>query len=529
MSKDKFSTQELIKQLAKRLNLNEKLAEDFLKAMFISIEEELLKGEPVKVKNLGTFKLQWNEPRKSVDVTTGEEIMLDGYNKITFTPDPKLKDLVNEPFAYLEPILLEVDSPVLEPVKTQDSFDPLNILSGQAAEIKSLLSEISALSANNSRPADESEPKGDDELNVEFIDTQDDIDEEPVEKENFSTEDELIEEEESDELLNLDTEIIVPIDEDTVNEVESTGDIVANEVINEGQVEEIKLEEVPENEVDVINHQPETEENLNEQSASALEENVEDSMPNNGQQKPDADTVRREVPFQMQGQPAILSTPEAFTLKVKSNTKRKKGCLIFILVFLLLTGGFIVNYYLSSATRCWIKYTLLSEETANKITNFDETITDWLSGVKLWFSDNMVPEESKDAVLIKQDQLMIENDTLIADTLPDSMAVVPVEEVVDSLQLLFDGPRTYHKFLGVETIKEGSRLTLIAERYYGLRDFWVYIYEANKDRIAHPDNLPVNVEIRIPQVDKRLIDKNNPDCIKKAKELHDLYVKKKLD
>ena len=52
MNKDKVSMQELIKQLAKRLNINEKLAEDFLKAMFSTIEEELLKGELVKVKNL---------------------------------------------------------------------------------------------------------------------------------------------------------------------------------------------------------------------------------------------------------------------------------------------------------------------------------------------------------------------------------------------------------------------------------------------------------------------------------------------
>ncbi|MBP6635064.1 MAG: HU family DNA-binding protein, partial [Paludibacter sp.] len=254
MNKDKVSTQELVKQLAKRLNINEKLAEDFLKAMFSTMEEELLRGEPVKVKNLGVFKLQWNEPRKSVDVTTGDEIMLEGYNKISFTPDSKLKDIVNEPFAYLEPVLLDGYSPVLEPVKTDEGFDTLNILSGQAAEIKSLLSEISALSANNTMPTDEGEPKGDDELNVEFIETQYDIVEEPVEEETTSTEDKLIEEEEGDELLNSDTEIIVPIDEDTIDEVESTGNIVVldesseNEVINKGEIEEIKLEEVPESE-----------------------------------------------------------------------------------------------------------------------------------------------------------------------------------------------------------------------------------------------------------------------------------------
>lgn len=535
MNKDKVSTQELIKQLAKRLNINEKLAEDFLKAMFSTMEEELLRGEPVKVKNLGAFKLQWNEPRKSVDVTTGDEIMLEGYNKISFTPDSKLKDIVNEPFAYLEPVLLDGDSPVLEPVKTDEGFDTLNILSGQAAEIKSLLSEINALSASNTMPTDESEPKGDDDLNVEFIETRYDIVEEPVEEETTSTEDKLIEEEEGDELLNSDTEIIVPIDEDTIDEVESTGNIVVldesseNEVINKGEIEEIKLEEVPESEEEISNQQPETEEDLNEQTETQLEENVVDSMPNNGQQKLDADVVRKEVPFQMQGQPTILSTPEPFTLRIKSNGKRNRGCLIVILISLLLVGGFIVNYYLSSATRCWIKYTLLSEETAHKISNFDETVVNWLSEFKLWFADEEEPEIAIGPMPVQEELAPIEYDTLATDSVPEVITEEPVEEVVDSLKILFDGPRKYNKFLGTETIKQGSRLTLIAERYYGLKDFWVYIYEANKERIANPDNLPLNVEIRIPQVDKRLIDKNNPDCIKKAKELHDLYVKRKVN
>ena len=188
MNKDKVSTQELIKQLAKRLNINEKLAEDFLKVMFSTMEEELLRGEPVKVKNLGVFKLQWNEPRKSVDVTTGDEIMLEGYNKISFTPDSKLKDIVNEPFAYLEPVVLDGDSPVLEPGKTDEGFDTLNILSGQAAEIKSLLSEISALSENNTQQEDETEPHDVDELNIELSEMQYNIEEEKVEKEEASSE-----------------------------------------------------------------------------------------------------------------------------------------------------------------------------------------------------------------------------------------------------------------------------------------------------------------------------------------------------
>jgi len=532
MNKDKVSTQELIKQLAKRLNINEKLAEDFLKAMFSTIEEELLKGELVKVKNLGTFKLQWNDPRKSVDVTTGDEIMLEGYNKITFTPDSKLKDLVNEPFAYLEPVLLDSDSPVLEPVKTDDGFDTLNILSGQAAEIKSLLSEISALSENNTQQEDETEPHDDDELNIELSEMQYNIGEEKVEKEDASSEPEWIEDE-NDESLNLDTELTTPIDTEKDAKVENVESILASVESAEDkgiagvENEEIKPAGQSVSEVEVISHQPETEESANEQVEDKPEENAEELTRRNRGEMLRAASVRKEVPFQMLGQPGILSTPEPFTLRVKSNGKRNRGCLIFILVSFLLVGGFIVNYYLSSATRCWIKYTLLSEETAHKITNIDETVADWFSGFKSWFTDDEVPEIPIDEMPVEPELLPVESDTLVADTLIDSVAVDPVAEVVDSLKILFDGPRKYNKFMGTETIKQGSRLTLIAERYYGLKDFWVYIYEANKDRIANPDNLPLNVEIRIPQVDKRLIDKDNPDCIKKAKELHDLYVKRK--
>jgi nucleoid DNA-binding protein len=335
MSKDKVSTQELIKQLAKRLNINEKLAEDFLKAMFSTIEEELLKGELVKVKNLGTFKLQWNDPRKSVDVTTGDEIMLEGYNKITFTPDSKLKDLVNEPFAYLEPVLLDSDSPVLEPVKTDDGFDTLNILSGQAAEIKSLLSEISALSENNTQQEDETEPHDDDELNIELSEMQYNIGEEKVEKEDASSEPEWIEDE-NDESLNLDTELTTPIDTEKDAKVENVESILASVESAEDkgiagvENEEIKPAGQSVSEVEVISHQPETEESANEQVEDKPEENAEELTRRNRGEMLRAASVRKEVPFQMLGQPGILSTPEPFTLRVKSNGKRNNGCLIFI-------------------------------------------------------------------------------------------------------------------------------------------------------------------------------------------------------
>ncbi len=107
------------------------------------------------------------------------------------------------------------------------------------------------------------------------------------------------------------------------------------------------------------------------------------------------------------------------------------------------------------------------------------------------------------------------------EEMTDSVA----EQPLDSLQILFDTPRVYTEFIASERITSGSRLALISKRYFGHRDFWVYIYEANKERIPNPNEVAIGTLIRIPKIDARLIDANNPRCIEKAKELHDLYVK----
>jgi nucleoid-associated protein YgaU len=102
-----------------------------------------------------------------------------------------------------------------------------------------------------------------------------------------------------------------------------------------------------------------------------------------------------------------------------------------------------------------------------------------------------------------------------------------VKESVDTLQQMFDHPRVYEEYIASEQIKQGSRLTIMSLRYYGSKDFWVYIYEANKERIQNPDKIEMGTLIRIPKLDPRLIDASNPRCLKKARELHDEYVKKK--
>jgi len=129
MSKLKINTSDWIDLLARQSDVSKKDAGDFIKALLTVMEEALLSGDSVKIKGLGTFKLQWNAPRKSVDVNTGEDIIIDGYHKVAFTPDAELRDLANEPYAHLEAVVIdEVEEGQKVKKEADDSGNPLETL-----------------------------------------------------------------------------------------------------------------------------------------------------------------------------------------------------------------------------------------------------------------------------------------------------------------------------------------------------------------------------------------------------------------
>lgn len=99
------SLNEFAKSLTDKYGLSDNDALNFLKEMFAVITDELRNGSDatsVKVKGLGTFRMQSVNPRVSVDVNTGERILIDGRYKIVFTPEAMLRDRVNSPFAQFE-------------------------------------------------------------------------------------------------------------------------------------------------------------------------------------------------------------------------------------------------------------------------------------------------------------------------------------------------------------------------------------------------------------------------------------------
>lgn len=103
---EKISIQELGDVFATRTKLAPKDAERLVRAMFGLIREELAKGNPVKVRGLGTFKIIDVDSRESVNVTTGERIVIEGHEKLTFIPDATMKELVNRPFSQFDTVVL---------------------------------------------------------------------------------------------------------------------------------------------------------------------------------------------------------------------------------------------------------------------------------------------------------------------------------------------------------------------------------------------------------------------------------------
>lgn len=95
---NKLNLQDFAQLFAERSHMDNKLAAAFVKNVFEIVEEYIAKDKIVKIKGLGTFKLITVSDRESINVNTGERIVIAGHSKLSFTPDSALKDSVNRPF-----------------------------------------------------------------------------------------------------------------------------------------------------------------------------------------------------------------------------------------------------------------------------------------------------------------------------------------------------------------------------------------------------------------------------------------------
>lgn len=453
MNKDKISTGELASMIATEVTCSLREADDFMKALIHILEEQLLASDSVKIKGLGTFKLQWNAPRKSVDVNTAEEIVIEGYYKVSFAPESELKDLVNEPYAHLMPVVLsapeeEVSStPETAPEPEEslpeeqiaETVDPVKLdeamkaITEQAMEIKDILSEMSMMGASTAKiqqPAMVSEEVKKEKKEIPVAVTTAPI----VSPVSVST---------------------PPVPAAVPPPVVPPPAPPVNDVIQDQQVKPLKepLKEEP-----IVKKVP--------VSKGVISDRIHHSHSSHHSRR-------------------------------RSSRRRSVSNGLWLLLIGIIAGG-IITYILSS-TGVLPELGLFSGK-SKYIEVVPITNTAALNATKL-LADSL------------------EMDSTQATTSNNQVSV-------DSIQTLFDTPRKYTEFIGTEEVREGSRMTRISERHYGAKEFWVYIYEANRDILKYPDDIKMGMELKIPKVDARLLDKNNPRSIEYALKLHDEYLKK---
>ena len=384
---DKLSWSELRRALAQRANISEKDANAFLTAFNAQLLEALKTEKQVKINGLGTFKLQAVAPRKSVDVTTGNEITIEGYNKVSFVPEAGVKELVEK----------------VEAGEAVEALDPIQKLGAQADEIVDILGDLGELPKEEKaeEPVEEAAPVEEPKA------------EEPVEE-------------------------TAPVEEPKAEEPVEEEPIVAEPVIAEVPAEEPKEEE-PVVEEPVAEEQKEEEE------------------------------------------PLIVSEKPA-----KKKNYFLRALLISFIILLILC---VVGYFFLRKQVCeW--FDILKEK---------------VEKIELFNKCSAPSEEAKAAAA--EDELVLEVPEEAAEQVAESEA--PKAEVQKA---------KYEELLLTEEITEGSRLAWISRKYYGHPDYWPYLYDANRDRIDDPSNVPVGTQIRVPKLTKAQRDMTSSEYLRLKEE-----------
>lgn len=459
MASNRLTWHELRKAVTEYANCSEQEAERFLNAFLESITEGLKQDKQVKIKGLGVFTLKAVAPRKSVNIATGEDIIIDGYNKLTFSAESMLKESVEK----------RIKQPKTEDIVEELKNDPLKKLNEQASEIVDILSEL-------------------------------------------------------------------------------------------GQSPDGKEVKVAEDKPKASKKPAET-------------------------KKPKTTKGKKAVKKDEAVKAAAVALPVTIKEEKKEEKKKRNWKWIWwVLGVIILAGAVGTGVYYREQIIGWWQCTRImerpikkkryhdivtsrqghyktigkqsNETSSNQLNGMRESVVEWWENlighdeVKIAVKEIDPPSKKSDSGIkpihtqssSNQDpytNLSYDNAPGIQEYYPTEIeeVVVPTaaEEPADAMPIyeeveeedvvaLADEPRKYTKFIATEVVDKNSRLTLIAQKYYGVKDLWVFIYEANRNVINDPARVSAGQKLRIPVLDEKYMDMSNPELQKLLEELTDTYL-----
>ena len=479
----KVLIQDLADGLVLRRGLPKKDADVFVRSVFEIIGEYLQTDKIVKVKGLGTFKLVTVDSRESVDVNTGERIVIKEYTKINFTPDPVLRDAVNKPFAQFETVVLyegtdiadmeRMDIPDLSEDNEAENISDVNEESDEADEM--VLSESEEVLSGEEKDMQAKGHHGIDEVSIETaaIDETGAVEIQDGENENTDT-------------------------EATVNSIEEYSDVV-EEVENKAEAVSENVDEKSDTSVDdetederVSSLRQNTENEIKAESISAVQE--EEGAHNKNNTNADVHHVEKvhvatqqievqKVEHQtVENQHIVQMAPEHHG---RRRVYLTPWMMFFVVLLVLLLMA--ISYY--------IGYHHLFYGNQPKV-------------VKQPVVVHPVPLK-KDTVQIskEQDSLKVDSGSIrkvqVPEGIPEKTNKVKAQPE-DTQKVFVEYPQVKngaYEIVGTQEehrMRSGETLRGLALRYYGSKDFTVYLVVYNK--IANPDLVPEGMLLKIPKL-----------------------------
>ena len=441
---ERLTIRDLTDLLAAKHSMTKKDAEAFVKEFFLLIEQALENEKTVKIKGLGTFKLIDVDSRESVNVNTGERFQIKGHTKVSFSPDTNLRDTINKPFAHFETVVLN-ENTILEDTPIEDTEEE------EAEEETSAQTVLNEVGEGTAPLVTEEYESTDDELSEKELIQEEQITAQPSVKDSI---------EESVIIENVSTveESIEPSSHVGLKETSTETDI-------EEKVEQLKDEEVPEEEVAIAEQEPAV---------------------------PIIPSAKKETI-----KPVKLEQVSQPTSKKTASVKEKSPIpylIAVIVIVLLLCGGVILFIYYpdlfsSSSDNNALDMPPVTTQPVQQETQLSDTIE----------QKDTIKEITPDApkVVTPTSPVAQKEGTVPAKAEPQPAPRQPATSVyLDSASYKITGTKMKY------TIKEGETLTKVSLRFYGTKAMWPYIVKHNPKAIKNPNNVPYGTIIEIPELTK---------------------------
>ena len=155
---EKITLPALVGLLSNHSGVSKKQCEDFLRELFNVIVDTVSEGESVRIKGLGSFKIVDVEPRKSVDVNSGQSIEITGHKKIVFVPAKELAEEINQPFSIFESVEIPEGLQDIENVESQENTEPQENIEYENCDANHSSIEVETISNEETQPHNEEAP-----------------------------------------------------------------------------------------------------------------------------------------------------------------------------------------------------------------------------------------------------------------------------------------------------------------------------------------------------------------------------------